>query len=47
MAEDKDIGTTLRKYACVIIDECHERTINTDVLLGFVKQALLDEKIKN
>ena len=29
----------LSRYAYVILDECHERTIHTDVLLGIVKLA--------
>lgn len=29
----------LRKYSFVILDEAHERTIHTDVLLGVVKAA--------
>jgi HrpA-like RNA helicase len=29
----------LTRYSVVILDEVHERTIHTDVLLGIVKQA--------
>jgi ATP-dependent RNA helicase DHX8/PRP22 len=29
----------LSKYSCIILDEAHERTINTDVLFGLLKQA--------
>lgn len=29
----------LRKYRVVILDEAHERTINTDILFGIVKDA--------
>lgn len=29
----------LKEYACIIIDEAHERNVNSDVLLGFVKRA--------
>ena len=28
------------KYSCIVIDEAHERSINTDMLLAFVKQCL-------
>ncbi|XP_041361279.1 ATP-dependent RNA helicase DEAH11, chloroplastic-like [Gigantopelta aegis] len=31
---------TLSKYSCVIIDEAHERSIYTDLLLGMVKRCI-------
>lgn len=31
---------TLEEYACVVIDEAHQRTIYTDVLLALLKKAL-------
>ncbi|CCH62819.1 hypothetical protein TBLA_0I01610 [Henningerozyma blattae CBS 6284] len=34
------LDKNLDKYSCVIIDEAHERTLNTDVLLGLFKQLL-------
>ncbi len=31
---------SLRKYSCVIIDEAHERSIFTDLLIGMIKRCL-------
>ncbi len=30
----------LNRYSCLIIDEAHERSLNIDLLLGFIKQLL-------
>lgn len=30
----------LEKYSCIIMDEAHERSVNTDVLLGLFKQLV-------
>ena len=30
--------TNLKQYSCVIVDEVHERSVNIDLLLGFLKQ---------
>ena len=31
---------TFNTYACVILDEAHERTLHTDILLGLLRKAL-------
>ena len=31
---------TFAKYSCLVIDEAHERSLSTDILLAFVKQSL-------
>ncbi|KAF5566434.1 pre-mrna splicing factor rna helicase [Fusarium napiforme] len=33
---------TLSHYSCVIIDECHERTADADILLALMKKTLVD-----
>ena len=32
---------TLQKYSIVILDEAHERTLNTDILFGLIKEILV------
>ncbi|RDW93538.1 putative mRNA splicing factor RNA helicase (Prp16) [Aspergillus mulundensis] len=34
------VQTDLDKYACIIMDEAHERALNTDVLMGLLKKIL-------
>lgn len=36
MVDDKGLS----EYSYVIIDEAHERNVNSDVLIGFIKDAL-------
>ncbi|SCO90559.1 uncharacterized protein FRV6_14687 [Fusarium oxysporum] len=33
---------TLSRYSCVIVDECHERTADADILLALLKKTLVN-----
>jgi ATP-dependent RNA helicase DHR2 len=35
---------TLHKYSAVIVDEVHERSVNVDLLLGFLRQLVVKRK---
>lgn len=34
------IDSKMKQYSVIILDEAHERTINTDVLFGLIKETL-------
>lgn len=34
------LDETLEKYGCIVIDEAHERSLNTDIVLGMLKRLL-------
>lgn len=35
------IDPLMKKYSCIIIDEAHERTLSTDVLMGLLKELMV------
>lgn len=47
LIRDLMLDETLSKYSTVIIDEAHERTVLTDLILGFLKQLILSKKRKD
>jgi HrpA-like RNA helicase len=37
----------LRKYSCVVVDEAHERTVGTDLVMGFLRGLVYGERRGN
>ena len=37
---------TMSQYGCIIVDEVHERSVNVDLILGFLKTLLLERRRK-
>jgi ATP-dependent RNA helicase DHR2 len=37
----------LRQYSAIIVDEVHERSVNVDVLLGFLRNLLIERRTNN
>jgi len=44
LLRDMMVSESLYHYDVVILDEAHERTVNTDVLIGLLKIILLKRK---
>lgn len=36
--------SSMKQYSCIIVDEVHERSVDVDLLLGFLKGLLNDER---
>ena len=44
---EKFMANFLDRYNVIIIDEAHERMLNTDVLMGLLKEVLQNRKGRN
>jgi ATP-dependent RNA helicase DDX35 len=38
------IDPLLQNYNCIIVDDCHERTINSELIFGFLKKIFIKRK---